>query len=619
MPFVRVGPSFALPALALGLVCGLLFGCSSKPSVVPPEDTKNSTEDPWPRVVTSLRKENDAVSCRRILSQLNSDLTSAAKDYQPESLQANDEAAYRELLKLTDDEIKELRSASYANLDSLYLAECLYIREAVRALDVAKSPPAEQARIAFDWVCRQVVLSPWVLQISKEQKIVALAPPAAILRRGSGSGLERSYAFLAVLQQLGLDGCLIGPPDAGAKPASTPYALAEKDAPKGPFWAVGVRSGADVLVFDPWSGTALSGPDGKIGTLSQVKANPDLVKSWGVSADVAKSSKAFLAVPLSGTAPRMQRLEAVLKTDTATRLATNPKALRDRFVGDAKQADAAFWNVPGDPFSFTTRIGGFYTVSEGGLAQDRDDALSVVYLHSLLPMGVFIVPEEIRPKGRPDDDLGVPDAAIEIRRLSFKLYAGSFLAPPTPRERIQRGQFAEVTRSLVDRLKEFHAAAERIRTDKSREQSVKHWADRAREIYDNLNRMREESRTKPGAGLAIAQSEVEQFWKQSAATTQAVVDLAVAEAGQAEATYLLALAMHEQAVRNQARADRAAADPAQQAAREKSREKAGETWAEAKSWWKSYEPFAEAQDKTYPGRAAHARRLADEAKANANR
>jgi len=611
--FVRFGFSSTSLALVLGLVCVLLFGCGEKPAVVAPEADKDQNEDPWPRVVSSLRKENDTVACRRILSQLNTDLASAAKEYQPESLQPSDEASDRELLKLTDDEIKELRSVSYTNLDSLYLAECLYLREAARSLDVAKSPPAEQARVAFDWVCRQVVLSPWILQTGMDQTIVALVPASAVLRRGSGSGLDRTYVFLALLQQLGLDGCLIGPPDAATKHASTAFPRTEKEVPKGPFWAAGVRVGSDVLLFDPWSGSALNESEGKIGTLDQVKAKPDLVKSWGVSADVAKSSKVFLSIPLTSAAPRMQRLEAAMKSDSTTRLVVNPKALRDRFLNEGKQADTVFWNASGDQFNYMQRIGLFHTVADGGLSPDSDYSLYMNYRLSMVPMGIFVVPEEIRAKGsRLEDDPGVPDAALEIRHSSLNKYAESFLIPPTPRERIQRGQFAEGTQLLVKRQKEYHEAAERIRTDKGREKLIKEWADKAREVFSNFNRIREEERSKPGSGLAVAKYEVDKFWKEYAATTMAIVDLAVADAGQAESTYLLALAMHEQAIRNQARSERAATDSTK-------REQALDSWAEAKSWWRAYEPFAEAQNQTYPGRADHARRLAEQAKSNSSR
>lgn len=609
MRFDRVLPSAAV-AFGAGLFGVLLFGCGSKPAEVPSVIVEGKAEDPWQRVASGLRKENDAPAARRVLSQLNASLSSTAKEYQPESLQSAEEAELRSFAKLGDDEIKELRGATYSNLDSQYLAECLFLRDVVRSLEVAKLPPVEQARVAFEWVCRQVVLAPWVLQVSQEQQIVGLAPPAAVLRRGSGSGLERAYVFLAILTQLGLDGCLIGSPDAGTKPASSPYPLADKEIPKGPFWAVGVRVGAEVQLFDPWSGGLIFGPDGQPETLAKVKANPDLVKSRSVSADDAKASIPFLSIPLSAMAPRMIRLEGTLK-DTATRLYVSSKAIRERFRSEAKIESAAFWNAPDDHFNYTGVLAWFFPTEEGGFAPTGD--YYGRYQASLLPLGVFAVPEQLLAGSR--DDVGVPEAATRIRIISLNTYGGSFLNPPTPRERLQRGQYGEVTVWLVEKRREFLVAAERIRTDKNRDQVVKEWAEAAREVYNAFSRAREHDKKVPGTAAA-ANDEVEKFWNRTRGTVQAIVDLAVADAGIAESTYLLALTMHEQAIRDEARSD---ADPAQKTSREKHREKAADSWAEAKSWWTNYEAYAAVQAKAYPARAEHSRRLADEAKSKSSR
>ena len=47
--------------------------------------------------------------------------------------------------------------------------------------------------------------------------------------------------------------------------------------------------------------------------------------------------------------------------------------------------------------------------------------------------------------------------------------------------------------------------------------------------------------------------------------------------------------------------------------KEKAAEKAAETWVGAKNWWDRYETSRESQGKAFPGRAAHAKALADRA------
>jgi hypothetical protein len=327
-------------------------------------------------VVAQLRKENDAAGCRRILSKLNNDLALKPDAPQPAGLTPEAEQTLRELLRLRDDEVKEVRPASFTGLDPVYLAECLYLRDAARSLDVGGLPPSRQAELAFAWVCRQVVLQPWVSADAGRPVVMPPVPPTAVLRRGSGSGLERAYVFLALLQQLDLDGALVGPPEAADRDWT--YRPDRSDGlPRGPFWAVGVRAGADVLLFDPWRGEPVPGPSGQgVGTLAQVKPNPDQLKAWRedksnpwkVSIDEVKASVPFLAVPLSAVAPRMKRLEEELRSDLPVRLAADPVAQRQRFETQAKLPGLKFWNPPAEEFSYTRVLGSFTPTEEGGTA-----------------------------------------------------------------------------------------------------------------------------------------------------------------------------------------------------------------------------------------------------------
>jgi hypothetical protein len=440
-------------------------------------------------------------------------------------------------------------------------------------------------------------------------------PATAVLRRGSGSGLERAYVLLALLQQLDFDGCLVGPPEAAGRAWS--FGGDAGQPPRGPFWAVGVRTGADVLLFDPWRGEPVPGPDGKgVGTLAQVKANPDLLKAWredqerkwSVPTEEVKASVPFLAVPLSAAATRMRMLEQELRADLPVRLAIDPAAVRDRFAAATKLPDLKFWNPPTELFSYTRVLGWFTPPEEGGYAPN--DQLSLAYKASLLPRSVFAIPADVLPHN--GGDVGVPEAKERIQLASLGQFGGSFMTPPTPREQIQRGQFFEVAPALTAKRQAFLAAHDRIRHDRDRAQQVKEWAEKAREVYTRLARAQDQERTAPGS-VQEAKLTVERFWKEGARTFEALVDVAVADAGLAESTYLLAQCKHEQAEQLQARYERLAADPKQKASADKAKGRAADAWKEAKGWWETYEPFAATQDKTFPGRAAHTRRLADRA------
>lgn len=609
-------------AVAVGVTAGLLLtaGCGRQPHTI--SNDKRATEakaDPWEEVGRRLRKDTDPAACKAALDQLNSDLASRSDVDGPPALTPAAEKALAALVPLTPEDVAEIRGASYSALDPVYLADCFYLRDAARSLDPAGLPPADLARVGFAWVCRQVSLNPWPVAVQPGVLQATALPPTYVLRRGSGSGLERAYVFLALLQQMGLDGCLIGPPDAADRPAGFvepgPDGKPTTTYPKGPFWAVGARIGADVLLFEPWRGEPFPGPGGKgVGTLAQVKANPDQLKAWhddkaqpwDVTPDQVKAAAVFLAGPVSGLSPRMATLDEKVKADTGARLGVDPTALRDRFTAAAPTgpglpaAGVKYWNPPGDRFAYGRTTATFLPSEEGG--RDRSDPAVRVYTQyyqSLLPAALQDVPEGLRR-----------EPADRLVTLIRGNYGQAFFAPPTPRERIQRGQFQDAARDLTDKQQQFGRGLERLRTESPGE--VAAFVAAANEEYEGLNRARypavgqttPEPDTNPG--VAAARQAVDTFWRANAPTAQLIVDRATAAAGRAEASFLLALAKHEEAERQQLRAGRAGADARAKAA-------AATAWAEAAGAWAAHlEQSGNVQG--FPGRAAHARALADRAR-----
>ena len=667
----------ARPGLvSLALLTGVsLVGCGERPSKVAPTGGQQHAVDPWPVVAAQLRRDADAPTVRRALDGLNNALARAdSPDHRPAGLAAGQDAEVRTLLNLTEPEVQELRPTTFTALDTHHVLDALYLRDAARSLEPAGLPPAKQAELAFHWVCRQVVLRPWVAQVSTgatPQYQVLTVPPSYVLRRGSGSGLERAYVFLALLQQFGLDGCLIGPPGAESQPPSPAFTNDPNNPPRGPFWAVGVRVRADVLVFDPFRGEPVPGPGGQgVATLAQLAADPDLVKPWrddkarpwDVPADAVKASAPVLTVALSSAAPRMARLEKELAGESGVRLYADPKALQARFAAETKLPAVKFWAAPNDPFAYTRVLRSFLPPSEGGVAEPP--VLLSQFQQGLTPPSVLNLPPEMDLR-RPDNQLlrdpiaEVMATALFVYRAAFQPTQGideqaartagndpnsiaAFLARESApekaqqrrpfeylyqgqgnraaesrasvREQIQRGQFFEVAPDLVRKREEFTKAAERVRSDRSREQLVRDWLAKAREAFPPLLRLQSRSDANP-AEVAEAERKVAEFRRTQETARQAMVELAVADAGVAEATYLLAVCRHEQAEREQARYDRLTADPkkASPDSVARAKDKAQAAWGEAAGWWQRYEPYAAAQDASFRGRADHARRLADRA------
>src|SRR5205085_2486478 len=178
------------------------------------------------------------------------------------------------------DEVRDWAAKTFTPMDGNHLGEALYFRAVARSLDLEGISDERKAAAAFDWVCRQMYLRPWMMPGPQGSLIQMPAiPPQEALRRGYGTGVEREMAFLALARQLGLDALLVGPHGAEAKRRYEPKP--DGTLHRGLFWAVGVRIDNDAILFDPWHGESFPGPDGQgIARLSAAKATPSLIINW---------------------------------------------------------------------------------------------------------------------------------------------------------------------------------------------------------------------------------------------------------------------------------------------------------------------------------------------------
>jgi hypothetical protein len=595
----RVAPAVsaatAAGLLALGL--WLLPGCGKPPPINDDKEAGRDKGKPWEVAGKRLRKDAEAGSVRAALAGLTSDLPHAPPGVpRPAELTTDAADKLAALVPLSPDDRAEVGPAAFSAHDPVYLAECLLFRDAARSLDVPPRPgqspeqaDADRADLAWAWVCRQVYLNPWVVE-TPDGLVATALPPTQVLRRGYGSGLERMYVFLALLRQSGLDGCLVGPPDAGGKPAGFVAVGADgktvlTGSPRGPFWAAGVRVGNDVRLYDPWRGAPFPAP------LSALRANPDAHKGWfeakenasGVTADDARAAAVFLAVPVNSLSPRMAVLEEQLKADLGARVATDPAALRAAFP-DPKPA---FWNPPADRFAYGRAARTFLPAEDGGA--DRTPSgqgrLYDLFLRAQLPREVFRPPAELR-----DSEA----AATRLIGATAGTYLGAFFNPPNPRERIARGQFQDAARDLVARQDQFSQGRERLRNNRA-EAQVKAWAERERELENELGLAA--IRGTP-AERAAAEAALDAHWRAGGPILQLLVDRVSADVGLAEATLLLARCKHEQAERVQARLERAAGPDA-----DALRKDAADAWRVARDEWRTYAERSPAQA-GFPGRAA---------------
>lgn len=596
----RVRRLIAGALLAAGLLATLAVpissvGCSKAPKHAGGDSETGVKGDPWKVAGARLKKETDLIGTKAALTALTSDVNSQEGQKLP-GLTDDGLAALAAVVPLSPSDREEIRSSAFSAHDPIYLADCFYLRDAARSLALTGLPPERQAELAFEWVCRQVYLQPWPRQTPDGPEPTVL-PPTAVLRRGSGSGLERMYVFLALLQQLDLDGCLIGTPDSrnqqsrDGEPLQYPYLPPTITGfQRGPFWAAGVRIGADVRLFDPWR----SGPFPV--TLNQLKANPVAAKAWfedkenlsKMTAEDAKKATVYLAVPVNALSPRMATFESNLKGELGVKVAYDLAALNAKRAAfpDPKPV---YWNPEADPFAYGRAARSYLPRDLGGTdGGPQGSRLYEASLRDQIPASAFKMPEGLEPD----------PAKVRLGATAATELALAFIEPPNPRERIQRGQLQEAAVDLVAKQERFSNGLERLRVNKDADEQIREWVKVANNLYRELGSARLEKNKEAEAAAAM---QVDNHWRQPGA--QFLVDRSSAEVGRAEASYLLALCKHEQAERLQPRLERGGSDAARLKA------EALDAWKTALSAWRTYEQMTSAHA-GFPGRAVHGRALA---------
>lgn len=591
----------------LVLTALLLVGCSTKPKpiAVPGDATASGlTADPWPTVAATLRKQPDIGGARQAISQVTTDLANNPKAEPVPALSADAAKALAEQLRLTPNEAKEISSGTFTNLDSSYLAECLILRDAVRSLDLGSHSAERKAAFGFDWVCRQVYLRLAYTPTQSGLVLTQPLPPQYVLLRGYGSGLERAYVFLAVLQQLGFDGCLIGPPN---REQGVSVTVQNGQPTKGPFWAVGARlPDGQIALFDPWRGQAFPGLNGGIGTLAQVLANPDQLKfwrddkdrPWDVSADDVKAATVYAAFPFPAVTPRMKLLEQKIAADVGVKVSLDVAETVKRFGPAAKVWGPA---VNQDPFCYTRALATFLPIEDGG-----SDATSVKEQRLFDKVTKFqVVPLELYS---PPAELTASEIQVRLKGYFFGRYQ-EWILSLNPREKIDRGQFNELIRGLIDREQRLNVARDRGRATAKAlpENAISAWAKQANALFQRVSEARLPQNQ---AMLPEAEAAIDHFWTHGGPELQYLEDSLIVPPCLADVSYFLAVCKHEQAERASIRLHRT---PPGEKARAEADKAAKEAWAVAKDTWDRYFAGSEAYLKAYPERTPHLRKLAERA------
>jgi hypothetical protein len=563
--------SSILPALVLAVLIAL-GGCSRKKTAVVEHGGTQATtpQEHFQAAMKSLEKSAtagfesllDSVHAREAVEHLNAYLKALAKKPRLRLARA-DRDRLRRQFHLDPGELTEVDSSKFTALDAHYLESCYQLAQVVRALDMKGLPNLEQARKVFAWVVRQVNLVERTHPLPFTTEEDALLPPQLVLQLGRGTARERAVLFLALLQQLGLDGCVIAIPPPG-----------KKDRQKGTtYWVSGVRIARaekgragrmvppGIYLFDPRLGIPLPGPQGKgVARLQDVIKDPEAVR--GGFEDAAPQSvvpegigraEVALACPLSALSPRMRYLQKQLSTELKVVLAADPARQRQRFQ-KLTSRPVTVWNQPGDKNTPTRVLRDNFPPRSGGV--DRTNRLERIRKTQLVP---WLVLQTRYPKEL------LPTVIARMQRTIARLYGDYCLKP---RGLMRRGQSARATEQLQKGQDDYRRAQQLFlertdgeRREKELHQQIAEWSrqvDAAQYQEQEAQKAARENSKDPALQrrLRAARSAVADLFKMNEKLVGLILHMSFGEPVARETKYLLCLSTQEKAERFQTKLER---------------------------------------------------------------
>jgi len=573
-------------ALGVGLILMILLTLSGFGGGTQHTQDNGPTEDPLDAPRETLAHDADVSACRAALQQINVALGNRPADQRPAALDPKQRERLQKMFGLSDDEMNEVAAESYTLLDGWRLDEAFLLRDAATHVlepeeeggDLPALTPLERASAAFAWTVREVRLA--------DPTDPGGVPPQFVLRRASGTALERGLVFLDLLQQLGVAD-EDGEANAGSQGGETAplqrclIFCHDKPDDAARLWACGVvvGGGPDVYLFDPRLGMPLPGANGKgVATLSAVCKDPALLEQlntgadhkYDVTAEQARTAELRLVCSLSEMAPRMKLLEEKVLPPVRVRLARDPEADLQLLEGVARKTEGAkptvkVWTegagllrrfLPPDEggsdpvqhFLISSRLPGFV---------DHTPDEQPVDLQRYQLFQLQLTPWDVMPPLFRNPNLFPINVGLgrRVRDGFMTPFVRLATDPQGPRDRMLRGEFDKAARDLVDvgaRMRRYQENRAEAGAAGELEKQAAEWAEKAGHAY--ADQLRAQENGSP-ADVAAAAKEVDAAWNRS---EPVVTLLAGASAGPAlaDVTYLLGLCKHEKAEQEQTRLER---------------------------------------------------------------
>lgn len=331
--------------------------------------------------------------------------------------------------------IRGLENPKFNAKDARHLEDCL-LYQSVAMRVAGTGDDLTRATRVFDWVTRQVGLVPRNA-LTPAGLPQAQARPYDVLLRGlatelgDGDWAERSWVFIALCRQLGLDAGLIS-----LRPPGREEPLA---------WACGVLIDGKIYAFDARIGLPVPGPDGKgVATLEQAAADPKILarldlpgqSEYGVThADLAGKVDLRIDSSLSYFTPRMRVLQGKLASKNRMTVYRDPAEQRDAWLAalGPRAGKVEFWPVP-------LRV-------ESRLFNEPGYVKASLYPLQLFDPSGFLPMLSARLKQLRGDLTGALEGYVSFQRSPKPTFSDAAKTPMPPQ--IQRGQDLYATAFLA--------------------------------------------------------------------------------------------------------------------------------------------------------------------------
>ncbi len=226
---------------------------------------------------------------------------------------------------------KQLEQLTFRRGDVFALQEAIWMRHAGKHVASKISDPLAKAEALFHWIVLQVALE------SPDEQKIGYAAWETILR-GRGTAVDRLWTFILLARQQGLDVVVLG---------------LEKEGKSIP-WAAGLWHQKQLYVFDPELGLPIRNAAGKIATLAEITAQPDLLKQmttddehpYRITSDDLKQVVAGVEGSPPYLAQRFRHIELRLVGDERMVLSIDVSALVEQLKKSGGVRDAKLWTLP---------------------------------------------------------------------------------------------------------------------------------------------------------------------------------------------------------------------------------------------------------------------------------